>query len=1085
MKWTTKTFAGGHLSTVMALTMLTGKARERFVTRAGEPGTRDDSTREAFATVYGWSPPAELGEWQAVAKAYAKSAAEISDVWMLGDPISYARGLAKSFKLEKVLNAEDFWITALTGLEMFGSDPCGDSCFVSTLATGRDDGAEVHLLNHENGELDGGQFGSIANFIASYFSSSDDDDDDDDDGDDGHPWSTAASKYDEAFEQSRPSRPAWIAADQLFARSHWLMDLPTGEKGFELARKLGSAPSFAVWLEERPRLIEHPVLVHYWIMAHYFLGNVAACREAIAIGQKAPGRIAPALAALVEGLLEKPEKAAFGKLSAKALAKLCEAVRKNAPPELLDPAVAGTLTNERAAKNGSASREKVRARLAAGEDPWAIVAEHPHDVAVHDLALESLASSARDKKLASCIKEYFRERKCEAYNTWPYDSEKYDRRFNPVIAAAFRSGLRYDVDHPKAYAGITKTLGIADDDLAMAAFEQAIDELAVEDSRVEYVIEGLASSAHARAGALLERAALRFFATLEEARERNDKKAKEGPTLDNIFRVDSHFAEALRVALLRDDEIAVRLAEKTLTFRSNLQLFGTALGLAVSVLARRGRTSCLAWAQAYASMAVEQLSGSDWVDDIVQANLAECAIAIARLAPGDDAMAFLQERFAAERKHLRADLAIRGALLAGLLILEPKNTAYRGWVERLLGNRTGAFSIFSVLRGIEESGADIPASWVLPHVYASRTSLTATQTGEEVVQAAARRALSVLGAPPPPPYDDSDEYANRTPDEALPAAILRPDRHRLESVFERIRESNVVHPDIVANGGAVLRDLYAWSSDDWDRVDNRARVEGLRVMRLQGPAATPALAALLELPHMSVEDRGFARITLRYCGQEAVVRRWLQSASIDEVLAELTQPTPSSVAFPDLLAAHAVARIGERASEACLAAVERRLADAPRTSDYAGPGDPALTLLPFVVGTLGDDARTRLRSLAKGFDTYRSARAILLQAAKFEPQPLHFDWKGPVAVEAECVGESVRYRVELLLEGNKLTWKSTTDGFTMNQLIDESHSERGTLEFESDDAGRAFADLELRALSLRGFRRPAPKKAAKPKTKRR
>ena len=57
-----------------------------------------------------------------------------------------------------------------------------------------------------------------------------------------------------------------------------------------------------------------------------------------------------------------------------------------------------------------------------------------------------------------------------------------------------------------------------------------------------------------------------------------------------------------------------------------------------------------------------------------------------------------------------------------------------------LGNRTGAFSVFSVLRGIEESRADVPASWVLPHVYAERTSLSPSQTGEGVVQEAARQA---------------------------------------------------------------------------------------------------------------------------------------------------------------------------------------------------------------------------------------------------------------------------------------------------------------------------------------------------------
>ena len=35
MKWTTKTFAGGQLSTVMAQTMLSGKARDKFLVTSG------------------------------------------------------------------------------------------------------------------------------------------------------------------------------------------------------------------------------------------------------------------------------------------------------------------------------------------------------------------------------------------------------------------------------------------------------------------------------------------------------------------------------------------------------------------------------------------------------------------------------------------------------------------------------------------------------------------------------------------------------------------------------------------------------------------------------------------------------------------------------------------------------------------------------------------------------------------------------------------------------------------------------------------------------------------------------------------
>lgn len=1077
MEWTVDSFAGGQLSAVMAHTMLSGKAREKFLALVGEPGRRDDSARQAFAKIHGWLPPAELGEWDAVKNAYKKSRGAITDVWMFHDPISYAIKLETKFDFEKLVNRRDVWITLLTGLEHFGSDPSGDSCFVSTLQTGDGHAAEVHLHNHETGELDGGCFGSIANFIAHFYAP------EPAAHDATWPWSAAAKQFDEAFEASLVDRPVWVAPDQLFARSHWLMDLPTGQKGFELARKLADAPTFAVWLEERARLAQHPVLAHYWILAHYFLGNAEACREAIAAGKASPGLVASALAELVERLLDEPRRAKLGVLAPDALAKLCEAVRKNAPPELLNPAVGAGSAKTRPASE-TATRRKIESRLAAGDDPWALIAEYPDDVDVHDLVLSFIASSTDDEALAARIEEYFGERTSHVYNLWPYNPAKYDRRFGPVVAAAFRSGLRYDADHPKAYAGITRTLGIADDDFAMAAFEQAIDELAVDDDRVRLVIEALAGSTHPRAGTILERAASRFFTTLDEAKERNAKRAQAGPTIDNLFSIDSHFAEAVRIALRRDDEIAVRVAEKTLERRSDLHVFGTELGLAVRVLARRGRSGCLDWARAHAEMVVAGAAGAGRIDDIVQANLTECAIAIARLAGRDEAASFLREAFEAERERPEVDLAVRGALLAGLLILDPDNREYHGWIERLLGNRTGAFWVFGVLRGIEEGRPDVPAAWILPHVYADRISLTESQTGAEVVQGAARRALAAIGAPPPPPFDDSDEFANRVASDELAAALLRPDRHRIENVFENIREKKVVHPDVVTNGGAVLRDLYAWSADDFDRSDHRARIEGLRAMILQGPAATPELATLLELPHIAVRDRGWVRVAMRYCGQEAEVRRWLVSAREEEVLAELAQPSAAFVAFPDLLAAHVVARIGERAEEACLLALERRLKDACGSSDSSLPGDPAITLLPFVAGSLGPHARERLRAWARQFGRYGSPRPVLERAASDGAEPLTHDWNEPLVVEAACVGASVRYRVELSLAGDELAWKSTTEGFYMYDLIGQVHSEAGVLELGTPGAARAFADLELRALSLRGFRRPAPAKARKNKKQR-
>lgn len=71
---------------------------------------------------------------------------------------------------------------------------------------------------------------------------------------------------------------------------------------------------------------------------HAFLGNETACAEVVKLAAKAPGTLTPALAKVVGALLAAPKKAKLGKLGPAQLAKLREAVRKNADPSLLEPA---------------------------------------------------------------------------------------------------------------------------------------------------------------------------------------------------------------------------------------------------------------------------------------------------------------------------------------------------------------------------------------------------------------------------------------------------------------------------------------------------------------------------------------------------------------------------------------------------------------------------------------------------------------------------------------------------------------------------------------------------------------------------
>ena len=263
---TTKSLDGGSLQAVMAASMFADPgARTRFEKASKKA---DAKPLAAWNKAFGWTPPKELAEWEGVKGAYRKLVMEISDVWMLGGTLA-----VKPAPIETLMTGDGV-MTLLTGLVHFGDDPSGDGCFVSTLPS-PDGLARIHVYDHETGEL-GSEYRSLAQFVFEN-------------------WNEAAKR-----DRAAPKKlPVERDPRALFARMKWLWGLPLGEPMYGFAEDIANAPDFATWEKEKKLLATTPVLANYWMLAHYFLGNHAACAEAVAIGKKAPGTYTPALAKIV------------------------------------------------------------------------------------------------------------------------------------------------------------------------------------------------------------------------------------------------------------------------------------------------------------------------------------------------------------------------------------------------------------------------------------------------------------------------------------------------------------------------------------------------------------------------------------------------------------------------------------------------------------------------------------------------------------------------------------------------------------------------------------------------------------------
>jgi hypothetical protein len=629
---------------------------------------------------------------------------------------------------------------------------------------------------------------------------------------------------------------------------------------------------------------------------------------------------------------------------------------------------------------------------------------------------------------------------------------------------------------------LANTLAHADDDEAMRAFGEALDKLDGADARLEYVIEALRTSSHPRAPEVLERGAHRFFATLEGAAKRLAKKDAQGPTLDNIFSVETHLVQALHILLRRRDARALALASKTHGHTTGLRLFGTCIGHALRVSARFGDRASIPRARAYLDRALTHLAEVESVDDAVALNATEASLALAKLEPAETE-AYLLAAFDQKREYPDADLGARAVILAGLLQLRPNDPALLAWLERFLGDRSGSMRVYACLRAVEEGKIGPAAPWALPHLYGRRTSLTGKQTGYWLFAETARDALAALGEARAPAFDDTDAFAIRVANEDLAAALGHPERHYRSNVFEKIRVKKVTGPPVIRAARDVLADLYRWSSDEHTRVSaaDDARKEGVRALFLQGPQAAEAFGELIELPHIAADDRTLLTIAQRLSGQERVVRSWLLGASKGDVLAEIQSPRRAFRGFVDLFAARAMVLGGGNDVEKAVAdAFSERVAWA----NTASANDLMLLQLAYVAARL-DAGREVIERCARddGMSLYYVKEPLLRSLTLEKIDPSHDFGGGPAALTLQLGmdGYSDDSRptnhLTLAVSDTRITWESSGSGYMMGMfgLLDGDGTRgafrcAGELALESRDAATARAREELLAATLLGYR---------------
>jgi hypothetical protein len=904
---------------------------------------------EEYNLVYGYRPSPDLLEFEEAFGAYGKYFDSISDVWIMEEGISYVSELSKKLYLHELVQDWTFIITMLTGLEMAGRDPGGDSCFIDTLPN-EFSTSEVLIFDHETGNLSDYTAFSIADFISDYWGVSYDHET----GDEVDKHSNDVKKIIEAFnkeaKKTGEKRPLYHSPKKLYKRTHWIMGHPTGKPTYAFAKKMADAPTFADWENEKALLKDEPVLANYWLLAHYFLDNKKSLEETIILTGETHSAVTRELAAIVEKLLKDPEKAELGRLNQEKIVKLKSETRKNCIPEMLEPEQREALLTERGVdKIKTLSPQKFKELIARGTEPMEIIREYPLDVATHDRALKELGS--RDKDFLETVDEYFNERSQKAYNRWPYGEKSLDKRFAIPVAAAFRSGLMFDEDNINAYSGITKTMSKFDDDNAYAAYEEAIKKLNPDDDRIESVINNLAKSEHPRREEVLVLAANRIFDILEKIEGNEDEQAREradeGYTLDNMFDVENHFLAAMRMVLKLNNDESIKLAHRILQHEEERQLFKWHVGDAFRIA---GDNNIKEYSE-YLELFINAVDGIEsnpeyGLENISLYNFTEAVIAYTKLEP-QKAAPLLEKMFNKDTGAKWFDLDIKSGVLPGLMLLNPEDETLHSWTKRLLGNRNNAPMIRGALRAVAEIKLLKARNWALYHLYSDYNSFMKEQY---LIKILAREAMDALGENLPD-FDDDDEFASRLAresDEKLIEGFAHPEKYRPRYICKKIHENNIQSKEALSAIALYLKDLLYYSSDEKEYIKIW---DGLKALSVQGPEALEVCADLINLEFI---DQGYITdiiYAMRTFEDEARIREWLSGASTEEIVKELTDPRPRFIPWSDLLAA----RLFFTGSEEAETAIETALLKRYTQISDSGWSDeePTGVRLPLVYGALG------------------------------------------------------------------------------------------------------------------------------------
>ncbi|XDD48623.1 hypothetical protein AB3N60_19185 (plasmid) [Leptospira sp. WS39.C2] len=925
----------------------------------------DQGFLKKFEELYGFKPGKEILEWENLKTAYQSIMYEVADVWNMVDHLAaeeeemedyvddgYDYTITSTERLVKDKTPDEIisWLVGtysglmflFNGSYVFATDGGGDTCWINLLPN-ENESIEVNYYNHEIGEFENLPFFSISHFIVSNWDHETNEQFEETE-DDEYEEETTNQKKNEPIIQSKiktnviktfekeatksyRKKPIYNNSLDMFERSAWLLGHSYGDPAYAFSEKLADAPSYAQWEKEKKEIKNFPNLAAYWIFHHFYLKNDEALKETIKLTAKSKGKIIPKICEHVLAYIEGTTSSLFNVPKEKV-----ETIRtqtfNNADPKQIEPSKLKIYNENLGFSNRiTLSKKDLDAKIKNGADLFQVMEEYPDDVNIHDLILKEI--SKQDQNLKKLIEDYFRERTSKAYNTWPYRIEKLDKRLSVAVNAAFRQGLKYDSDNTKSFCGITKTIGMFDDDWSMVSFKEAVQKLKQDDPRLEFIIEALINSNHKDANSILADAAWRTFETLETVKEIRDKVKKEGPTLNNMFTVYTHLNVALQERILTLDDVSIQLIQKLFQYKEHFGFFGMSVGNAFSVCAHLNLNEHIELIANYVRKSSSITGGdrSSYLDLSSIINVSEAVLAWAKMDP-DKAKIELKEFYLKiENESLSPGISIdlKACYVAGLLFIEPDNSEYLAFAERILGNKGDQVRVYGIIRWIRKLKIDKFKEHLWYHIYADPDPMV--DYSWSYIEVEARRAWKTLTGEEAPDFDTSDKYANSLSKDKslLPEAILHPEKYSIQHVFQRIRETKYKHQDVIKYGGPWLIESLRYSIDEYKYSGSYDRWEAIKALFFQGPDVFPYFIEIFKLPYVSPSWKTYLLQFMRVMEPESLKWKKVLSMDTNQIKDALQNPTPELYVWVDLLIARLYLLDGESSFDLITEVITNRL----------------------------------------------------------------------------------------------------------------------------------------------------------------